>query len=338
MEEFGLRPLARDLLVKMCSALKHDHLLLRRGIFDMQQDLDRLLNAIDEKRPIYIFTGRGPSSPRLHLGHLVPLQLTRFLGQVIPNSKIVIQLSDDEKFVGRQGQDLESTDRYTADNIKDIERTLGDELSKTLVFRNTESIGSLYRTILQIQKQFKISKYKRVFGYTDDDCVGRFAYPAVQMAPAFAQAFPDFLDPRSLCVVPCAVDQYPHFRLCRAVAQRLQWSTPVLICTSRYVPGLDGDKMSASKQATAIFLSDTREQVERKIGRALSGGRASMEEQVRLGACLERDVPFSLLKYFMESDDQLSKLGAAYEAGRVMTVAVKEKAISEIVSLLSKYK
>lgn len=48
--------------------------------------------------PFYIYTGRGPSSESLHLGHLVPFLFTKWLQEAF-NVPLVIELTDDEKFL-----------------------------------------------------------------------------------------------------------------------------------------------------------------------------------------------------------------------------------------------
>ena len=74
------------------------HRFLRRGLFFSHRDLDTLLDAYERGRPFYLYTGRGPSSEALHLGHLVPFQFTQWLQEAF-GVPLVIQLTDDEKFL-----------------------------------------------------------------------------------------------------------------------------------------------------------------------------------------------------------------------------------------------
>jgi tryptophanyl-tRNA synthetase len=52
----------------------------------------------------------------------------------------------------------------------------------------------------------------------------------------------------------------------------------------RFMTGLTGGKMSSSKPESAIFITDDPKEVEKKLKRAKTGGRASEAEQRRLGA------------------------------------------------------
>lgn len=53
------------------------HHLIRRGIFFSHRDLHTILKLKEEGKPFYLYTGRGPSSGSLHLGHLVPFIVTK---------------------------------------------------------------------------------------------------------------------------------------------------------------------------------------------------------------------------------------------------------------------
>lgn len=53
------------------------HPLLKRGIFFSHRDLKMILDRKEAGKPFYLYTGRGPSSTAMHLGHLVPFMFTR---------------------------------------------------------------------------------------------------------------------------------------------------------------------------------------------------------------------------------------------------------------------
>ena len=61
--------------------------------------------------------------------------------------------------------------------------------------------------------------------------------------------------------------------------------------------------MSASVPNSSIYLSDTKEEIERKIKKyAYSGGKGTKEDQGKYGADLEIDVSFTYLKFLMEDE------------------------------------
>jgi hypothetical protein len=93
---------------------------------------------------------------------------------------------------------------------------------------------------------------------------------AVQAAPSFSNSFPQIFGTKKdiPCLIPCAIDQDPYFRLTREVAKRLKYPKPSLI-HARFFPALQGSqtKMSASVDSSAIFMSDTPNQIKNKVSR-----------------------------------------------------------------------
>ena len=55
------------------------HRFLRRGMFFSHRDMNSLLDNIEKGKPMYLYTGRGPSSSSMHLGHLIPFLFTKWL-------------------------------------------------------------------------------------------------------------------------------------------------------------------------------------------------------------------------------------------------------------------
>ena len=74
------------------------HPFLRRGMFFAHRELDEIVTAYEKGEKFYLYTGRGPSSDALHLGHLIPFHFTLWLQRAF-KVPLVIQLTDDEKFL-----------------------------------------------------------------------------------------------------------------------------------------------------------------------------------------------------------------------------------------------
>jgi hypothetical protein len=58
------------------------HRWLRRGLFFSHRDFDKILDKYEAGEPFFLYTGRGPSSDALHLGHTVPFSFTKWLQDV----------------------------------------------------------------------------------------------------------------------------------------------------------------------------------------------------------------------------------------------------------------
>ena len=69
------------------------------------------------------------------------------------------------------------------------------------------------------------------------------------------------------CLIPCAIDQDPYFRMTRDVAPRLGAVKPALV-HSMFIPSLQGaqTKMSASDSTSSVNLTDTAKQIKTKVG------------------------------------------------------------------------
>ena len=107
------------------------------------------------------FAGRGPSSEALHLGHLIPFQVTQWLQEAF-NVPLVIQLTDDEKFLWKD-LSIEIVYRLSHENAKDI-IACGFDQKKTFIFSDLDYIQPMYRNILRIQKLVSLNQVRRGSG------------------------------------------------------------------------------------------------------------------------------------------------------------------------------
>ena len=80
----------------------------------------------------------------------------------------------------------------------------------------------------------------------------------ITAAPSFSSSFPFIFGGKKdiTCLIPCAIDQDPYFRMTRDVAPVLKFKKPALL-HSTFFPALQGaqTKMSASDANSSIFLN-----------------------------------------------------------------------------------
>ena len=343
IRDFGSEPITADMVesLKILTNSRPHH-FLSRNIFFSHRDFHRILQAHSSGTPFYLYTGRGPSSEAMHLGHLVPFLFTKWLQDVF-DVPLVIQITDDEKYLWKDIT-MEKMDRIAHENIKDI-IALGFNPQKTFIFKNYEYLGSMYRVVSKIQRGVTASQARNCFGFRMEDNIGKWSFPAIQAAPSFAAAFPHLFpmpekEQRNvLCLIPCAIDQDPYFRLTRDIAPRLGWPKPALL-HSIFFPALVGPhtKMSASASHTCIYLTDTPEMIKDKISRyAFSGGGATRREHLTLGGHAEIDVPLQWLRFFMEDENKLAELTWGYRTGRVSTSEVKKVLIEVLQKIVAEH-
>ncbi|XP_070835831.1 tryptophan--tRNA ligase, cytoplasmic isoform X1 [Chaetodon trifascialis] len=317
------------------------HHYLRRGIFFSHRDVHQVLDAYEKKKSFYLYTGRGPSTQAMHVGHLVPFIFTKWLQDVF-DVPLVIQMTDDEKYLWKD-LTLDDCHHFAVENAKDI-IACGFDVNKTFVFSDLDYMGAspeFYRNVVKAQKHVTFNQVKGIFGFTDSDCIGKISFPAIQAAPAFSNSFPQIFGTRKdvHCLVPCAIDQDPYFRMTRDVAPRIGYHKPALL-HSTFFPALQGaqTKMSASNPNSSIFLTDTPKQIKNKINKhAFSGGKDTVEEHRKHGGNPEIDVSFMYLTFFLEDDEQLEKIRQDYSSGALLTGELKKILIETLQPIIAQH-
>jgi tryptophanyl-tRNA synthetase len=305
------------------------HPLIRRGMVFSHRDLNVVLDSLEKKQTVYLYTGRGPSAGTMHVGHMVPFLLTKYLQDVL-GCPLVIQLTDDEKFMFRDIPLGPKMDAIVQSNVKDI-IAFGLDPKRTFIFRNTAYMGEMYSTVLEVQRCITTNAAKNTFGFVDTDCIGKLAFPATQAAPSFVSSFRKVLPIQShnmRCLIPCAIDQDPFFVLTRNVSERLKRPKPALLHT-KFLPALKGatHKMSSSAESNGIvLLTDDLATIQRKLRKAFSGGGGTMKDLQSNGADLDADVAYQFIRTFSADDALVESTGNAYCSGSLTSVDVKELA------------
>ncbi|WP_290811731.1 tryptophan--tRNA ligase [Halovivax sp.] len=328
VERFGADQLADDQIERL-----PDHPSLRRRTFYAGRDVDRYLAAAEAGDAHAIVTGVGPSGP-LHLGHVLPLYLAKRF-QDATGATVFLPFSDDEKFLAKD-QSFAEIGAHARDNLRDV-LAVDFDPDRTRIVIDTADADVVYPIAVRLAKHLTPATVDAVYG--QQDTVGLQFYPAVQ---ATHLLLPQLVDGRRPTLVPIAVDQDPHVRVCRDVAAKeaLPVEKPGALL-GRFLPSLAGPgKMSASDAAPSIDLEDEREAVATKIREhAYTGGRATVAEHREQGGDPSVDVPFQYLRFGFESDDdELERIAAAYRSGELLSGELKELAIDRIADFLAAHR
>lgn len=307
IKEFGTQPIDSEIIEKFQKITGEVHPMLKLHYFFSHRDLDSILRKVESGEKIYLYTGRGPSG-MVHMGHLMPWMFTKYLQDKF-GSKLLFQLTDDEKFLYNQERTREEIRHYTYENILDI-ISVGFDPNNTKIIVDTTHIKHLYPIALEIAKRITFSTAKAVFGFSSSTNIGMIGFPPVQAAPCF---LPSLIEGKPTPVlIPAAIDQDPYWRMTRDVAEKMGFYKPAQI-HSKFLPSLDsrGGKMSSSKPETAIFTTDEPEVIEKKVSSAFTGGQATVALQRLYGGNALGCPVFWYLRYFFddqkESDERFVK-------------------------------
>lgn len=332
IDQFGTKRIDNELLERFERLTgRKPHLLLRRETFFSHRELNLILDRYEQKKPFYLYTGRGPSSDSMHLGHMIPFIFTQWLQDVF-DCPLVIQLTDDEKFLFKPSLKLEQCNTFAFQNAKDI-IACGFKPEKTFIFSDLDFVGgAFYRNVVKISRLITARQSQQTFGFKLEDNIGKWHFVAIQAAPSFSNSFPQIFGDKSdiPCLIPCAIDQDPYFRLTRECAQRLKYKKPALI-HAKFIPSLLGaqSKMSASAADSSIYMTDTAKEIKNKINKnAFSGGQTSVEEHREKGGDPDVDVSYQYLTFFLDDDAEVAQIAEDYRSGKLLTGELKQKTIS----------
>jgi tryptophanyl-tRNA synthetase len=78
IDEFGTKKILEEDLARFEKVTGHKpHRFMRRGIVFSHRDLNLILDRHEKGEPFFLYTGRGPSSDSMHIGHTVPFEFTK---------------------------------------------------------------------------------------------------------------------------------------------------------------------------------------------------------------------------------------------------------------------
>ncbi|KAK6203158.1 uncharacterized protein RJT21DRAFT_119307 [Scheffersomyces amazonensis] len=341
IKQFGTKAITSETLTRFKAITGQEpHPFLKRGVFFSERDLERILDLYEHGEPFFLYTGRGPSSDSMHLGHMVPFTFTKWLQDVF-DAPLVIELTDDEKFLFKPKLTIDDVKQFSRDNAKDI-IAVGFNPENTFIFSDLQYMGgAFYENVVRTSRQITTSTAKAVFGFQDSDCIGKIHFASIQIATAFPSSFPDVLGlpPKTPCLIPCAIDQDPYFRVCRDVADKLKFTKPSLI-HAKFFPALQGasTKMSASDTTTSIFMGDSQKEIKKKINKyAFSGGKATLEDHKKYGGDPDIDVAYQYLSFFSFDDEKIEKLADGYRKGEVLSGEMKQECITVLQEFVAAY-
>lgn len=322
MAEFGLQPLP-----PLPEEFRNNLLFRREKVF-AQRDMIQILDAIKNQKRFVVMTGMVPNGA-FHIGHLIVARQLAFYQKL--GAKLYICIADLEAYNAR-GQGIEESRRIAQDYISGF-RKAGINLAHTELYyqsaRSTDAkkANAYYRLQNLFARHATFNEHKAVYGEISP---GKMISALLQASDMLHPMLPEF-EGNVPVLVPVGADQDPHLRLARDLASRIRIFGKLSSTYNKFMPGLAGDKMSASDPSSYISLTDNRAEIKRKVNKyAFSGGRATVEEHRRLGGKPEADVCYQWLEFLEEDDDLLKKTHDDYKKGLLLSGQLKNLIIEKL--------
>lgn len=304
--------------------------LMRRGLVFAGRELKIISNAIIQKKKFYVLSGIMPTAEKIHLGTRHVIENLKYFQE--HGAKTYILVADLEANAAR-GIDLETARKNALNNQIPAYIALGLEPKKTIFYFQSENKEVMHLTY-KFSRKITLNEYKAIYGNAEPS----------RIISALTQAgdilFPQ-LEERIPGIIPVGIDQDPHIMLTRDIVQRskeLKFIAPSSIY-HKFTPALDGSiKMSKSNPYSYIELPEDIDSVCKKIKKAVTGGRDTLEEHRKLGAIIEKDMVFELLKqHLVEDDKELENIYSDYKSGKMTSGELKEIAIERITLFMESF-
>ena len=282
--------------------------LMKRGVIFGHRDFDKLVPLINGKKDFAVMTGMMPSG-QMHIGHKMVVDQLKWYQQ--KGAMLSLPIADLESYAAR-GMSFEKGREIAVNEYLTNWIALGLDLEKDNVNVYLQSQNKLLQDLaFKASSKTNFNQLKAIYGFTPSTNIAHVQAPLVQVADILLPQIEEFGGPKKV-VVPVGIDQDPHIRLTRDIAQKLHEDLGFLTPAStyhRFLTGLTGDKMSSSKPNTAIYLNDETKDAVKKVKSAKTGGRESLKEQQELGGEVDKCVIYEMLLYhFIDDDNELEKI------------------------------
>jgi len=208
-DEFGIAEFSDDLW----RDLPNPHRLLRRNVVFGHRDFDRIHEAVVHKKPWAILTGLMPSG-RMHLGHKMVIDEVIYYQSI--GADIFIAVADIEAFATR-GYTLEETKKLALEEYISNYIALGLKPDKCHIYFQSENMFVKDLAFL-LGKRVNWSQMLATYGFNNSTNMAHIFSPLIQTGDILHVQLKEFGGVRPT-LVPVGVDQDPHIRLSRDIAQ-----------------------------------------------------------------------------------------------------------------------
>ncbi|HUI86167.1 MAG TPA: tryptophan--tRNA ligase [Nitrososphaerales archaeon] len=297
-DEFGIEPIA-----PLLSRFKTPSIHLSRGIDFGQRDLGRILGAIDSNKPFAVMSGIKPTGI-FHLGNKMTADDMIYFQSLSKKATVFYAIADVEAYCDN-GLSFAESSKIAVQNVADM-LALGLDPDRAVVYMQSEEVRVM-RLSMIFSRGVTNNMLRAIYG---ERPIGLYLSALIQAGDILMPQLAEFGGPKPV-LVPVGADQDPHIRLSRDLATKYHDEfgfIPPSAIYHRLMLGLTGDtKMSKRALDSSVHLENSPAEAYRNVLGAFTGGRATVEEQRRLGGEPDRCPVYDLYRFHFALDDAHSE-------------------------------
>lgn len=292
--------------------------LMTRGVIFGHRDFDKIVPLVNNHKDFAVVSGMMPSG-KMHIGHKIVVDQLKWYFK--KGGNLSLPIADMESY-GARSIDFDKAKEMAITEYLSNYIALGLDLTDENVLVYLQSQHDPVKDLaFELSKKTNFNELKAIYGFSPSVSFSHLYVPIVQVADILLPQIEEYGGPKHV-VVPVGVDQDPHIRLTRDLADRFKSQLGFISPASTYhkfLTGLTGGKMSSSDPKTAIYLNDTYEEAEKKVKSAKTGGCESLEEQKKFGGCPDKCVVYEILVYHLiDNNEELEKIRGNCENGTLL--------------------
>jgi tryptophanyl-tRNA synthetase len=208
-DEFGIEEFSEELY----KDLPHPHKLLRRGVILGHRGFLQIKDAVQNKKPWAILTGLMPSG-KMHLGHKMVIDQVIYYQSI--GADINIAVADIEAFATRD-YTIEQAKEFAINEYIKNYIALGLKPEKCRIYFQSKN-SDVKDLAYLLGKKINWSQMQSTYGFAGSTSMAHIFSPLIQTGDILHVQLKKYGGGRPT-LVPVGVDQDPHIRLCRDIAQ-----------------------------------------------------------------------------------------------------------------------
>ena len=326
-KEFGIEPFN-----PLLSKVANPSFYMRRGIIFGHRDFDRIVNAMQKHEDFAVLSGIKPTG-EFHLGTLMTAKEIIYFQE--QGAQTFYCIADIEAYEDNNIQ-FEKSEEIAVDNVADM-LALGLNPRRAYIYRQSKETRVRDLGII-FGRAVTLATMKAIYG---ERHIGLYLSALIQAGDILLPQLEDFGGPKPT-VIPVGIDQDPHIRFTRDLAQKFHRKYKFILPSStlhKLMSGLDGSPKMSKRQMNYFTLHDSPKTITERISNAFTGGRATIKEQRKLGGIPEICPVYGIcLFHFVEDDDELLKIYHECKTGKLSCGEHKKQTVDMILRFMKEHR